>query len=518
MVFAGGAWRGGPLPSVDPTAVHGWRMPSLRPLPPGEAWREPAAELRGQISLGTTFGRELRRLAGLRDVHLVLELGTWYGGGSSWCLAQGLRESMASPARPDKWLFTLEPFEPAWAHAAQTLARLPATCLLGGTVPWEAYLRPEEVPEEDRAGEHFRLYYERDLRLARSSPALLRALCERYDFDLVLIDGSEYAGYAEFLAVEAGCRPRYLALHDLGTLKTTRVEETLLERPGEWRALAEGEDPGAFWAVYERAPPALRLLSIDFHVGPVADVKQVAAAALPGVEVVDLSLSGRCGLAGTCAGGRLAVLREADPAHSLRFTQATREEFFAAGPGAGALVRAADAMLCSHPVGMCELAMPFNRTAVVWATTRFDLGREGNRTRLAGLVGNLRAMARGPGLVAAANNLYDAHYLNYFTGAMPALLPSLGAYAPAAARWRWDGEEDRVLVWGFRPGGAVAAEFLNLLEAGAGGGWGFEHARELYPGEFDVADLARHPAILHAPYQACSTTRHRGTGSPRTAC
>jgi hypothetical protein len=202
------------------------------------------------------------------------------------------------------------------------------------------------------------------------------------------------------------------------------------------------------------------------------------------------------------------VLREADPAHSLRFTQATREEFFATGAGAGDLMRAADAMLCSHPVGMCELAMPFNRTAVVWATTRFDLGREGNRTRLAGLVGNLRALALGPGLVAVANNLYDVHYLNYFTGAMPALLPSLGAYAPAAARWQWDGVEDRVLVWGFRPGGAVAAEFLNQLEAAAPG-LGFEHARDVYPGEFDMADLASHPAILHAPYQA-SSTAHLG--------
>ncbi len=170
---------------------------------------------------------------------------------------------------------------------------------------------------------------------------------------------------------------------------------------------------------------------------------------------------------------------------------------------------AADAMICSHPVGMCELAMPFNRTAVVWATSRFDLGREGNRTRLAGLVGNLQAMARGPGLVAAANNLYDVHYLNYFTGAMPALLPSLGAYAPAAARWQWDGVEDRVLVWGFRPGGARAVEFLNQLEAAAPG-LGFEHTRVMYPGEFVMTDLARHPAILHAPYQASNSTQLGG--------
>jgi hypothetical protein len=36
------------------------------------------------------FGRELERLAQLPGMRLMLELGTWYGGGSSLCLARGL--------------------------------------------------------------------------------------------------------------------------------------------------------------------------------------------------------------------------------------------------------------------------------------------------------------------------------------------------------------------------------------------------------------------------------------------
>ena len=40
-------------------------------------------------------------------------------------------------------------------------------------------------------------------------------------------DGNEYTGWAEFVAVERLCQPQYIALHDMGTLKTARVEDYL---------------------------------------------------------------------------------------------------------------------------------------------------------------------------------------------------------------------------------------------------------------------------------------------------
>jgi len=240
-------WTEGPLPSVDTTRVPGRRLPLMPALPAGD-WTTPPVELRGQVTLHTSFGVELHRLAQLPTVHLVLELGTWYGGGSSWCLAQGLRRTLRDPAAPDKWLLTLELFEPAWAHAAQTLQRLPATCLRGGTVGLDGFLKPEDMTPEDRASEHYRLYYDRDVRLAKEAPALLARLCALYDFDLVLIDGNEYTGLAEYELVDRVCRPRYLALHDTGTLKTREVERRL---SGKWRRLSGGAD-AASWAVYEQ--------------------------------------------------------------------------------------------------------------------------------------------------------------------------------------------------------------------------------------------------------------------------
>jgi hypothetical protein len=232
-------------PNLPITPIR--RLPPMPSLTAAD-WMTPPVELKGQVTLQTTFGKELNRLAQLQSVHLVLEIGTWFGGGSSWCIAQGLRSSIRDATTPDKWLITLEMFEPAWQYASKTLQRLPVTCMKGGTVGLDGYLRPEQMSEQDRESEHYKLYYARDVGLARETTPLLGTLCTMYDFDLVLIDGNEYTGLAEFEIVETVCRPRYLALHDTGTLKTRRVE--LMLQSSKWTKISSGMD-AAGWAVYE---------------------------------------------------------------------------------------------------------------------------------------------------------------------------------------------------------------------------------------------------------------------------
>ena len=260
--LAGGELVVRSLPSVKSTPLNSGKQINSMEFPISWAnhsfmhplawadWMIPPVELKGQVTMEKTFGMELNRLAKLPDVHLVLEIGTWYGGGSSWCIAQGLRQSIADPEKPDKWLITLEMFEPAWQYASQTLQRLPVTCVKGGTVGVEGYLTPEEMTDEDRSDEHYKLYYERDISLARESPELLRSLCSQLKFDLVLIDGNEYTGFTEYLIVERICKPKYIAMHDTGTLKTRKAEAALAQFPEKWKRISNGVD-GAGWAVFQ---------------------------------------------------------------------------------------------------------------------------------------------------------------------------------------------------------------------------------------------------------------------------
>lgn len=39
------------------------------------------------------------------------------------------------------------------------------------------------------------------------------------------------------------------------------------------------------------------------------------------------------------------------------------------------LMKRIDAFVCFHPPAMCELFMPFNRTIIIIASTRYELGR-----------------------------------------------------------------------------------------------------------------------------------------------
>ena len=64
-----------PLPSVDMDRLPGHWLPLLPAFVSGDSQFAPV-ELKGQVTLQTTFGSELCRLVQEEDVHLVLEIGT----------------------------------------------------------------------------------------------------------------------------------------------------------------------------------------------------------------------------------------------------------------------------------------------------------------------------------------------------------------------------------------------------------------------------------------------------------
>ena len=59
--------------------------------------------------------------------------------------------------------------------------------------------------------------------------------------------------------------------------------------------------------------------------------------------------------------------------------------------------------------------MPFNKSLIVVASTRYEIGRHDPR-RWKAWNANLKAIAAHPRNVVAANNRYDAEYVKYFTG------------------------------------------------------------------------------------------------------
>ena len=75
--------------------------------------------------------------------------------------------------------------------------------------------------------------------------------------------------------------------------------------------------------------------------------------------------------------------------------------------------------------------MPFNASLVVVASTRYEIGRHDPK-RWRAWTENLKAIARNPRNVVAANNRYDAEYVKYFTGIKDVpVLPNYCGYTGA---------------------------------------------------------------------------------------
>ena len=98
---------------------------------------------------------------------------------------------------------------------------------------------------------------------------------------------------------------------------------------------------------------------------------------------------------------------------------------------------AIDTIICSHPVANCELYMPFNKSMIIYATTRLEFGRydenvswrktsigKSSLSRWHEWIHNLRLIAENPGNFIAANNLYDAKYIEYYSGIRAKYIPS----------------------------------------------------------------------------------------------
>lgn len=212
----------------------------------------------GQMGLGGHIGSTLNEIARRPDVERVLEIGTYDGEGSTYCIADGLFRSTGR-------LRTIEVdqalHEKARAFYAGT--GLPVELECGLTVrlddyqPFEHYLPAIQrtAYEAEAPGTH-RMWYDRDLGLARSAKRtdLLRELLasDRW-YDLVLFDGGEYSSEAEFHLLEPHVRG-YVVLDDTNPVHAIKnvANREWLHWSADWDVVVDEPDERCGWCVAKR--------------------------------------------------------------------------------------------------------------------------------------------------------------------------------------------------------------------------------------------------------------------------
>lgn len=244
----------------------------------------------------------------------------------------------------------------------------------------------------------------------------------------------------------------------------------------------------------------LVLWSSDFHISPIADIKHIVATY--GVKVIDKSLSGHCQLTGTCERD-LKVVNVQNGISLRPCPNRLRTAFYDAYRNDPEMLTV-DAFLCLHATAMCELYMPFNRSLIAIASTRYEIGRH-DADSWRQWNDNLRLIASNPYNVIAANNRYDQEYIKYFTGISDVvLLPNMCGYVTA----RYKPTRREVLIAPARGVNSQLSKqladalhtFQSQQHGNATSTLSLAHIRDLYP-HFEYSDLAAHPALIILPYQ-----------------
>lgn len=236
----------------------------------------------------------------------------------------------------------------------------------------------------------------------------------------------------------------------------------------------------------------LVIWTTDFHVATIQDIRHLLEPL--GVKFIDKSLTPRCKSFNSCA-ENLTVLSFQN---GIQLGEDLISQFYEAYKNDWEIGQV-DAFVCYHPTSLCELYMPFNKSIIIVASTRYEHGRlEAERWQKWNM--RLRQLSEHPKNIIAANNLYDAHYIEYFTGIPTRVLPSYCDYTNAT----YSGEDPRFLVSAGRGHRSPHFQFFfeNLKATCLERNCSLEmhHIRGIYP-KFEYEDLAKHKAIVHVPYQ-----------------
>ena len=240
--------------------------------------------------------------------------------------------------------------------------------------------------------------------------------------------------------------------------------------------------------IFKSSP--LVIWSNDFHIGPIQDLKHLLKPL--GVKFIDKSLSGHCHLTNTCAKG----LKVINSGNGINLNPGLIPKYYQAYTGDPEM-QSVDAFVCFHPTSMCELFMPFNKSIIVIASTRYEMGRH-DPNRWKSWNENLIKISKDPKNIVAGNNEYDAKYIEYFTGIKAKVLPSFCGYIPES----YNPSRPEFLLAPVHHG-QFQGIFLNL----------FEKSKKAKSSKVDLvplrtkykhykySDLTAHKGMVYVPYQ-----------------
>ena len=194
----------------------------------------------GQIKYDSDMGRMIDKYSQDTRFSRYLEIGTWNGGGSTYCFAKGF-ESRVEPFQ----YASLEINEQMYNEAKSKYSSVSYVNIFRARI-----MKDEELPPINDLLEMFDSVNIEWLRDDMSSFFKTSYFdIESFNPEVVLLDGSEYLTYFEFKKLYNSTK--VFILDDISTEKCKKIVEEL-KSDSKWREVYFETSQRNGWAVYEK--------------------------------------------------------------------------------------------------------------------------------------------------------------------------------------------------------------------------------------------------------------------------
>ena len=194
----------------------------------------------GQIKYNSSMGQVISQYANDTRFTNFLEIGTWNGGGSTYCFAKGFE------ARVERFRFvSLETNELLYRKAKEKYENISYVKIFNARILKDDELPPNRV--------FFNIFpnlnneWLKDDMINFFDTAYFNV--EQFNPEVVLLDGSEYLKYLEFKKLEY--TTKVFILDDINTEKCKKIVEEL-ENNSNWKMKFMERNERNGWAVFEK--------------------------------------------------------------------------------------------------------------------------------------------------------------------------------------------------------------------------------------------------------------------------
>lgn len=176
--------------------------------------------IQGQIIRGSHMGEIIYNLTKRIDVKNIVEIGTWYGLGSTKCIIDGIIDSNIN-----KNFISLELYPEMYETAKENLKNYSnyVNIINGSIIDYDDMFW-FDFEENRRIFGYQREWYDNDLEKMKSTKNVLNELPEK--IDLLVLDGGEFSTYPEWLKLKD--RTKIVVLDDTNVFKCNRLLFELL--------------------------------------------------------------------------------------------------------------------------------------------------------------------------------------------------------------------------------------------------------------------------------------------------